>query len=95
MATNPAPQSQTTAIADLDVQTSLRPIGDLAVPGGYVVTGLNMSDRPEEQAAIAQIASKVLENPLLMQKLSDRVYQLMLEDLRHQRERRINYGGSL
>jgi hypothetical protein len=29
-----------------------------------------------------------------MRKLSDRVYELMLEDLRNQRERSRNYGGS-
>ena len=31
-------------------------------------------------------AEKVLQNPILIQKLTDKVYKLMLEDLRKQQE---------
>ena len=37
---------------------------------------------------ITQIASNILDSPLMMQKLCDRVYELWLEELRQQRERR-------
>ncbi|MDY6902131.1 MAG: hypothetical protein SWZ49_29270 [Cyanobacteriota bacterium] len=36
---------------------------------------------------ITQAASNILENPLMVQKLCDRVYELWLEELRQQRER--------
>lgn len=32
------------------------------------------------------LAEKVLQNPILLQKLTDKVYELMLEDLRKQSE---------
>ena len=38
---------------------------------------------------ISQLVCKVLEDKILMQKLSDLVYELMLEDLQNQR----NYYG--
>ncbi len=34
----------------------------------------------------SSLAEKVLQNPILLEKLTDKVYQLMLEDLRKQRE---------
>ena len=39
----------------------------------------------------SSLAAKVLENPILLQKLADKVYKLMLEDLQKQRERLGNY----
>ncbi|MEO0841529.1 MAG: hypothetical protein AAF063_21810 [Cyanobacteria bacterium J06643_5] len=36
---------------------------------------------------ITEAASKILDSPLMMRKLCDRVYELWLEDLRQQRER--------
>lgn len=38
----------------------------------------------KEQNLISELADKVLQNPVLLQKLSDKVYQLILEDLRNQ-----------
>jgi hypothetical protein len=95
MPTNPSSQDSTIASADLDIQTALLPIGDLTAPGGYAAPGLSMSEHPEQQTKITQLASKVVDNALLMQKLSDRVYQLMQADIQSQQERRRNYGGSL
>ncbi len=34
----------------------------------------------------SSFAEKVLQNPILLQKLADKVYELMLEDLRKQQE---------
>jgi hypothetical protein len=42
---------------------------------------------------MAQLIDKVILDPILMRKLSDRVYELMLEDLRNIRERAGNYRG--
>ncbi len=40
---------------------------------------------------ITQVASQILDNPLMVQKLCDRVYQLWLEELRQQKERSHKY----
>ncbi|MEQ8970833.1 MAG: hypothetical protein RIE73_10605 [Coleofasciculus sp. C1-SOL-03] len=51
---------------------------------------------PEQRTIILlKLAAKVSQDPLLLRKLSDRVYQLMQEDLRKQRERHKNYRGLL
>ena len=42
---------------------------------------------------MAQLIDKVLVDPILMRKLSDRVYELMLEDLRNTRDRAGSYRG--
>jgi hypothetical protein len=42
---------------------------------------------------MAQLIDKVIVDPMLMRKLSDRVYELMLEDLRNTRDRAGNYRG--
>ena len=42
---------------------------------------------------MAQLIDKVILDPILMRKLSDRVYELMLEDLRNTRDRAGNYRG--
>ncbi|MEQ8462696.1 hypothetical protein [Coleofasciculus sp. E2-BRE-01] len=45
----------------------------------------------EQRRILLKLAAKVSQDPLLLRKLSDRVYQLMQEDLRKQRERYKNY----
>ncbi|MEP6519833.1 hypothetical protein [Microcoleus vaginatus] len=42
---------------------------------------------------MVQLIDKVILDPMLMRKLSDRVYELMLEDLRNTRDRAGNYKG--
>ena len=42
---------------------------------------------------IAQLIDKVIFDPILLRKLGDRVYELMIEDLRNQRDRTGNYRG--
>lgn len=44
---------------------------------------------------MAQLIDKVIVDPMLMRKLSDRVYELMLEDLRNTRDRVGNYRGMI
>jgi ABC-type glutathione transport system ATPase component len=46
----------------------------------------------ESQAAMAQLAQQILQNPLQAMQLSDRVYELLQEDLRIQQERGRGYG---
>ena len=42
---------------------------------------------------MAQLIDKVILDPMLRRKLSDKVYELMLEDLRSTRDRAGNYRG--
>jgi hypothetical protein len=42
---------------------------------------------------MAELIDQVILDPMLMRKLSDRVYELMLEDLRNTRDRAGNYRG--
>jgi len=41
---------------------------------------------------LAKLAEQVLEDPLAVQQLSDRVVQLLQQDLKQQRERHGDYG---
>lgn len=50
---------------------------------------MNVSEKDE----LAQLIDKVILDPILLRKLSDRVYELMLEDLRNTRDRTGNYRG--
>ena len=50
---------------------------------------------PEQRTMLLKLAAKVSQEPLLLRKISDQVYQLMQEDLRKQRERYKNYRGLL
>ncbi|MBD2013022.1 hypothetical protein H6F96_03200 [Microcoleus sp. FACHB-53] len=83
-------------MTSLGTEPSLKPIGDISVPAGYAAPALMQSKgKTEDLAKISKVAGKVLQDPLLMRLLSDRVYKLMLEDLRRQQERSRNYGGFL
>ncbi len=68
-------------------ETFLAPIGDVGGTTGYV-GGTSSSDA----STAAQEAQKYLNNSLLINKLTERVHELLLEDLRYQRERVNNYG---
>ncbi|BAZ32220.1 hypothetical protein NIES4074_47220 [Cylindrospermum sp. NIES-4074] len=45
------------------------------------------SENTNDPKAVAKLAGKVIGDRQLLSKLSDRVYELILEDLRHQKER--------
>lgn len=86
--------SKTPANSSQAIAPFLPPSSGLTSPSGFAAPPLIQSNSPaQEQAALLQTASKVLNDPLLLRQLSDRVYELMLEDLRYQRERSINYGS--
>ena len=80
----------------------LEPIGDLATPAGYAAGSVGIGDeskgtissrdRQLDRATLSQLAAKVMEDPLLLQLLSEQVYDLMLSDLEQQRERSRTYG---
>ncbi|MEA5476397.1 hypothetical protein VB774_02080 [Pseudanabaena galeata UHCC 0370] len=54
------------------------------------------SDQPKEEAELAKFAAKVLNEPLQIRLLSDRVYELLTNELRQQKERvGRNYEGRL
>jgi hypothetical protein len=70
-------------------ENMLAPIGDLGSTAGYAgVPSGSTSDRS------AQIATKYNRDSLLLSNLTDRVYQLLQQDLYLQRERLSNYGRS-
>lgn len=72
----------------------LPPSSGLTSPSGFAAPPLIQSNcQAQEQSVISQTASKVLNDPILLRQLSDRVYELMLEDLRYQRERSRSYGS--
>jgi hypothetical protein len=47
-----------------------------------------MSKKP----SISKLANKILQDPILLQKLTDKVHEIMIEDLRKQREMNRSYG---
>jgi hypothetical protein len=55
----------------------------------------NFSKNKNSQEIVSKLAAKVLSDRKLLLILSDRVYELMHEDLRHQKERSTNYGRRL
>jgi hypothetical protein len=67
----------------------LKPIGDLGSTAGY--TSVASGSDTDKSATIAQ---KYRQDSLLLSNLTDRVYQLLQEDLYLQRERLHNYGRS-
>lgn len=68
-------------------ETFLAPIGDIGGTTGYA----DVSTASYASTA-AQEAHKYLNDSLLINKLTERVHELLLEDLRYQRERVNNYG---
>ncbi len=49
------------------------------------------SSRNQMSAEQAAVIEKILQDPLLLRRLCDRVYQLMLEDARLQRDRLMRF----
>ncbi|MEH2381750.1 MAG: hypothetical protein V7K27_23160 [Nostoc sp.] len=71
------------------IQPSLTPIGDIGGTAGYAA----MPTTDDATKAVSA-AGFELGDSLLMDKLCDRVYELLLEDMRSQRERVRNYGST-
>ena len=75
-----------------DRQPLWKPNSDLGIPAGFIAPAkiqTNLSDRDFQ--SISQTAAKILKNPLEVQQLADKVYELMQIDLRAQRDRSGNY----
>jgi hypothetical protein len=65
------------------------PLGS-AVPAAEAIgSHLDAADR----AAITAVAREILDDPLALRLLADRVYDLMRQDLQQQQQRRFGYGG--
>ena len=65
------------------------PLMNRAGPGSYVSLALA---NPEEMAELAQLADQLLKDPLALQCLSDRVLELLKQELKQQQERSHGYG---
>ncbi|MBN3947828.1 MAG: hypothetical protein V7K14_06735 [Nostoc sp.] len=63
------------------------PLGDVGGTAGYV--GISAISNPSR---VSRDAERCLKDSLLLATLTQRVYQLLLEDIRNQRERVSNYG---
>jgi hypothetical protein len=80
-----------------DAKPSWEPIGDLAETSGYAAPARIQSNRinsgnKDNFAELSKASAEIMGDPLQMLRLADKVYELMLEDLRHQKERSRNYG---
>ena len=51
-----------------------------------------IASQPEVATAIAKLTQHILQDPLQLQQLGDRVYELLQQDLRIQQERSRGYG---
>jgi hypothetical protein len=75
-----------------DIPPYWKPIGELAAPVGYAASARIQSNLPDSDSVtnfndLCQLAEEIMSDPLKMRLLGDRVYQLMLEDVRLQKER--------
>ena len=62
-------------------------------PAGYAAPARFLElPQPEDLAMLSQLAAQLLQEPLAMQRLSDRVMELLQRDLMLQRERNRGYG---
>jgi hypothetical protein len=65
----------------------------LPPPAGYAApAAIQGSQAESDRATLALLAAKIRQDPLAMRKLSDRVFELLREDLQIERERNRGYG---
>lgn len=57
-----------------------------AKPLGYTAPAIIQSNNKQNLAKVMPFAAKILKDQLLLSKLCDRIYELMKEDLRQQKE---------
>jgi len=63
------------------------------IPAGYAAPAHFMdSSHEDELASLSQLAAQVLQDPLAVQRLGDRVIELLKRDLELQRERSRGHG---
>ena len=63
----------------------------LANPAGYAIAAKYQTNNKD--VSLTPLIEKVLEDRALLDQLCDRVYQVMLADLRQQQDRSRNYRG--
>jgi hypothetical protein len=51
-----------------------------------------IANQPEMATAIAKLTQQILQDPLQLKQLGDRVYELLQQDLRIHQERSRGYG---
>jgi hypothetical protein len=73
--------------------SKVRPVGFVA-PARFAesASAANPGHGNSAQANLAQLASQVLQDPLAMRWVGDRVVELLRRDLRQQQERSRGYG---
>lgn len=54
-----------------------------------------MNEDNLQSLKIDRLSEKVLKSPLLLRRVCDRVYQLMQQDIRNQRDRAMNSNGRM
>jgi hypothetical protein len=83
--------------AEVATVPSHRPIANPAGAAGYSAPASIGSDfsklSDKERRRIQAFVRTVMKDPLLKRRLSNRIYELLLEELQQSRERQINYGG--
>ncbi|MBP0027350.1 hypothetical protein [Roseofilum sp. Guam] len=79
--------------------SSWEPIGDPHKAAGFAIPApFQTHRRPTDQTnfdTLQKAAQKIQDDPLKVQQLADRVYALLLEDLREQKQRQGLYKGRL
>ncbi|MEE3717253.1 hypothetical protein V2H45_10885 [Tumidithrix elongata RA019] len=78
-------------------QVFLPPIGAIARPVASYRHTLGGSDliNDENKALISKLIATILKDPMSKLQLSDRVYQLLTDEIRNQKERSTTYRGRL
>lgn len=80
-------------------QSLPRPFGEASNPSGYGGSSLNLGDveggEQQSSTELARLAARVMADPVLFERLRDRVYELMLADVRDRQERSRSYGRLL
>jgi len=87
-------------LSEWENQPLSRPLGEASNPSGFAGSSLNLGDLPaggrdsssRELSALSTLATQAMEDPVLFERLCDRVYALMLDDLRQWQERSRSYG---
>lgn len=76
----------------MDIRLNIR----LDIRGRGKTLMANYSNDAKERAELVKFTAKILQEPLQVRLLSDRVHQLLIDDLRQQKERAgRNYEGRL
>ncbi len=83
----PFRQARDRGISRGECRPSLEPLGSAADPAIYSAPPAVQFQRTDYRSRISKTAGLVLREPLLMQRLGDRIYELWQADLANQRQR--------